>query len=99
MSLRVEVGETVARLDRDRACFPIDLHSDDIVDRLHQTLIAQIPDCQVLRGGAERHQRENLVLVDVDGQRMLAGDRDCALLAVLIDRIDIERRRTAGIGQ
>ena len=35
--------------------------------------------------GAQRHQRDELVLVDVERQRMLAGDRRVARVAGLVD--------------
>ena len=43
--------------------------------RLDQALVAQIADRQRLGRGAERHQRHDLALVDVERERMLAGDR------------------------
>ena len=67
--------------------------------RLEQPLVAQVPDRQRLGRGAQRHQRQDLALVDVERQRMLAGDRRVARRAVFVDRRDVERRRPRRVGQ
>ena len=72
--LRLQVREAVARIDRASVAFPVDLHRDDVLDRVHEPLVAQVADGERFRRAAERHQREELLLVDVDRERMLAGD-------------------------
>ena len=67
----VEILEPVPRLDDHRADVPVDLDSDDILDALKQPLVAQIADRERFGRRAERHQRDELVLVDIEGQRML----------------------------
>jgi hypothetical protein len=48
---------------------------------------------------AERHQRDDLALVEVERQRMLAGDRRGHHLAALVVRLDFERRRLRRVRQ
>ena len=64
--------------DGDRFGLPVDLHRRDLVDRLDQPLVAQVADRERLGRMAERHQRDDLALVDVKRERMLAGDRQWA---------------------
>ena len=45
---------------------------------------------------AQRHQRDELVLVDIERQRMFARDRRVAHGAGLVDRAHRERRRPRG---
>ena len=61
---------------------PVDLHGDDVLDALDEPLVAQVADRERLGRRAERHQRHDLALVDVERQRMLAGDRRVARRAV-----------------
>ena len=71
-------------------------HPDDLrylIDRLHQSLIAQIPYRKRFRRLAQRHQRDDLPLVDIQGERMLASDRRGQHLAALVQRFDFEGER------
>ena len=99
LRLRFEVGEAAAGRDGDRIDVPVDLHRHDVVDAVDEPLIAQPADRERFRCGAQRHQREELLLVDVERERMLAGDRRRARGAGLVDRVDGERRRARGVGQ
>ena len=67
--------------------------------RLHEPLVAQVAEHQQLGRGAERHQRDELALVDEDRQRPLGGNRDAAPLAELVEHLDLARQRRAGLGQ
>ena len=58
-----------------------------------QALVAQIADRQRLGRMAERHQGDDLALVDVQRERMLAGDRGRHHLAALVVGLDLEGRR------
>jgi hypothetical protein len=53
---------------------------------MHEPLVAQVADGERLRRAAERHQREELLLVDVERERMLARDRNVVMLALFVDR-------------
>ena len=55
--------------------------------RVDQPLVAQVADRERFGRGAQRHQRQDLLLVDVERQRMLAGDRRVARGAGLVDRV------------
>jgi len=89
----------VPRGHRDRVHLPVDLHRDDVLDAFEQALVAQVPDRERLGRGAKRHDGENLLLVDVERERMLAGDRRLARLAVLVDGAHAEGRRPGGVGE
>jgi hypothetical protein len=71
--LRLEVLEPAPRLHDHGADIPVDLDGHDVLDAREKPLIAQITDCERLGRGAERHQRDEPVLVDIQRQRMLAG--------------------------
>ena len=64
-----------------------------------QPLVAQVADGERFGRGAQRHQREELLLVDVERQRMLARDRHLARLAFSSTRRHVERRRARGVGE
>ena len=68
---------------------PVDLHRDDVLDAVDEPLVAQIADGERLGRRAQRHQRDELVLVDVERQRMLARDRRVARRAGLVDRATV----------
>ena len=57
---------------------PIDGDRFDIAHRIDQPLVAQVAEHQQLRRSAEGHQRDQLAVVDEDGQGALGGDRDCS---------------------
>jgi hypothetical protein len=97
--LRLEIGEAAARLDRHRIRLPVDLDGDDLVEALHEALIAQVPDRERLGRRAERHQRQDFLLVDVERERMLAGYGHVAHRAVLVDGGHVERRGAGGVGE
>src|SRR5206468_7568263 len=48
---------------------------------------------------AQRHQRDELALVDIDGEVAFGGDRDRLWLAVFVDGVDLSGERRAGLGQ
>ena len=48
---------------------------------------------------AERHQRDDLALVEVERERVLAGDRRRHHLAALVVGLDLEGRGLGGVGQ
>jgi predicted dinucleotide-binding enzyme len=54
---------------------------------------------EVLGGGAQRHQRDQFALVEVQGQRELAGDRGRHGGAVLVDRLDHDGDRARAVGE
>ena len=97
--LRFEIGQAVACRDGDGVDIPVDLHRDDVLDPLDQPLIAQVSERERFGRGTERHQRQQLLLVDVERQRMLAGDRRIARRACLIHCMHRERRRTRSVRQ
>jgi len=74
-------------------------HRDDVLDPLDQALIAQISDRQRLGRSAQRHDRQQLVLVDVERQGMLAGDRSGHELAALVIGLDLEGGGPRRVGQ
>ncbi|OPZ06056.1 MAG: hypothetical protein BWZ09_00658 [Alphaproteobacteria bacterium ADurb.BinA305] len=88
-----------ARGDRDRVGIPVHLHRGDLVQAAHQALVAQPADGERLGGGAERHQGDDLALVDVEREWMLAGDRGRHRVAAFIDRGDLDGEWTAGLAQ
>ena len=87
----------MARGDHDRVHVPVDLDRDDVLELVKQTLVAQVADRQRLRRGAQRHQGENLAFVDIERQRVLAGDGRDPLLAVFVERGDVVCRRARGV--
>ena len=62
----------------------------DLVDAAHQALVAQEAERQGLRRLAERHERHQFALVDVQRQWMFAGDGHGRTLAMLVERFDLE---------
>ena len=54
----------------------------DVVD---QALVAQVAQRQVFRRAAQRHQRHQFALVEVERERMLAGHRRRHFLAAFVD--------------
>jgi hypothetical protein len=69
-----DVGDAVAGHDGDRVHRPVDLDRDDVLDRPHQALVAQVAERKQLRRAAQRHQGDQLTLVDVDRERTLGRD-------------------------
>ena len=65
----------------------------------HQPLVAQVADGERLGRVAERHQRDQLRLVEVHRQRVLARHCGRHHLAALVVGLDIEGRRLAGVRQ
>ena len=74
----------------------IDSISESAAD---QPLVAQVAQHQQFGRGAQRHQRDQLALVDEDGQRSLDRDVDAAVLAVLVEHLDLARQRQACVRQ
>ena len=97
--LRFEVLQPVPCRHRDRIDVPVDLHRDDVLDPLEQPLVAQVTYRERLGRRAERHDGEQLVLVDIERQRVLAGDRGLARRSVLVDGAHLEGRRPCSVGQ
>ena len=63
-----------------------------------QPLVAQVADGERLGRLAEGHQRDDLALVDVERERMFAGDGGGHRFAALVDRLDVEGERAARRG-
>ncbi len=78
---------------------PVDLDRNDVLHPVEQPLVAQVAERQSLGRRAQRHQRDELVLVDVERERMLARDRRVANVAVLVDGAHGERGWPCGIGE
>ena len=95
----VEIFQPVACRYRHRIHFPINLHRNDFINRFEQALVAQIADHQRLGCCAQGHDGEDFALVDIDRQRMLAGDGRGFDLAAFIDGIDGEGRGPCGVRQ
>jgi hypothetical protein len=94
LGLLLEVVQAVARGDRDGIHVPVDLHRHDLVDGGHEALVAQEADGERLGRGAQRHQRDDFLLVDVEGEGMLAGYGRGHYVAQLVARIDRVGRGT-----
>jgi hypothetical protein len=86
---------------RDRHCadFPVDLHARDGADVRHQALVAQVAQREMLRRTAQRHQRHQFALVEVERERMLPRHRRRHFVAALVDRRYGGRRRPGLMGQ
>ena len=67
-----------------------------LVDAGDQALVAQVAEREQFGFGAERHQRDQLALVDVQRQRTLVGNMDRAQITVLVEHLDFARQRGAG---
>ncbi len=99
LRLGPEIGEPVARGHRDGTDFPVDLHRDDLLDGIDQPLVAQEPDREGLGRGAQAHHGEDFLLVDVEREGMLAGDRRGDDRALLVQRVDGISRGTRLLGE
>ena len=97
--LAFDVGHAGARANGAGLGLPIHLNRDDVVDRRDQALVAQVANGERLGRRAQRHQRDEFMLVDIDRQRMLAGHRHCARFTMLIHGPHFKRRWPCGIGQ
>ena len=95
----VEIDEAVPGVNGGRVDLPIHLHSDDFIERIDQALVAQITEHQGFRRCAERHQREDLALVDVHRQRVFARHKCRAGNAMFISRRDFKCRRSRAFGE
>ena len=96
---RAQPFDALAGRHGDRVRLPIDLHRGDRLDRRHQALVAQVAQRKRLGRVPERHEGDNLALVEVEGERMLAGDRRRHHLAALVVGLDFEGRRLGGVGE
>ena len=67
--LLVEALDAGAGLHRRRVDVPVDGDRVDVVAPIDQALVAQIAEHEQLGRSAERHQRDELALVDEDRQR------------------------------
>ena len=78
--LLVEALDAGARLDGGGVDVPVDGDRIDLVAPIDEALVAQVAEDEQLGEGAERHQRDELALVDEHRQRALGRDRDRARL-------------------
>ena len=87
--LFLPVADTAPGAGRHRDLLPVPVHLDglDVIEILDQTLVAQIAQREQLGLAAQGHQRDDLAVVDLDGERELAGDLQIADLAVLVKRL------------
>ena len=95
----VEFGHALARLDRDRFGFPVDLDRLDRLDVVDQALVAQPAQNQQLGMVAERHQGNDFALVEVDRQRALDRDGAFDFLTVFVARDHVRGGLEARVGQ
>ena len=93
------IAIAVAGGDGDGVDLPVDLDGGDLVKTGDQALVAQVADGQCFRRAAEGHQGDDLALVDVERQRMFAGDGGGNGLPVLVDGIDGEGERARSLGE
>jgi hypothetical protein len=62
-------------------------------------LVAQVAQHEQLGRSAERHQRDELAVVDEDRQCPLGGDGDAAFGAELVEDGDLARERRGRVGE
>ena len=82
----------------DLLAVPVDLHRPDVLDVLDEPLVAEIAQGEGFGPGAQSHQGHDLPVVDLDGERELAGHPEIAGVAVLVDGADRVGRGEPGPG-
>ncbi|OMP13900.1 hypothetical protein COLO4_00687 [Corchorus olitorius] len=97
--LLVQVGNAGARGDSSRFGFPVDLDGGDVFDAADQALVTQIAQHERFGGTAQRHQRDEFALVEVDGERALAGNVDMASAAQLVEHFNLVEQWNGSVGQ
>ena len=70
----LDVVNALAGLDRSGPHLPVDGDGLDVMHGTHQTLVAQKAQHQQLGMPAQRHQRHQLALVHINGERPFAGN-------------------------
>ena len=61
----VEIRRHLASHDRHRVRVPVHLHGNQVLEPLHQPLVAQIADGEQLRLPAEGHQGDHFAFVQI----------------------------------
>jgi hypothetical protein len=82
-----------------RLGFPVHLDRSNLLDRLHQSLITQITQDEMLRRAAQRHQRDQFAFVQIDRQRALAWQPGRTFPALLVEDSHLFDQGYAGMGQ
>ena len=92
-------GLAEMRRDGNGIDLPVDLHRSNVVQSADQALVAQVAERQRFRGGAQRHQGNDLAFIDVDGERVFAGNGGRHDFAAFVDGVDLEGEWPAGLAE
>ena len=84
--------------DRNRIGLPVDLDRGNCINRGEDALVANPAEGQMLWRIAQGHEGDEFAFVEIQRQRVFAGDRGGNRLTMLVDRIDHggDRARLAG---
>ena len=85
--LPIDDSGAIHRGHRHLLALPVHFHGSNGRDVLDEPLVAEVSQRQGFRVGAQRHERDHLAVVHLDGEREFAGDLHVAPLALLVHRL------------